>query len=356
MDDEAILNGPAIPPPDGVEPNFDNPPNRNALGYGLITTMLALATLTICCRLLARVFKTKTLRAEDCIGIIAYLFFLAWNTCGYVILQSPGFYVHEWNVRAWDLERILNTFGIAMNFYSGAIGSVKAAIILEWLRIFSPPGTRDVFFWACHIILWANVLFYLQCFVSLNIYCKSDSIDNDGHCVGPNTLYLAVSIINLGSDVAILLLPQVKIWSLNMTRQRKWGVSSVFLIGLLCCAIAATRLATSAVGPQIPDYVYRLPLLFFLGTSEMLCGLLVLCVPSFPQAFKILGSTRLVSRVSKLVSSRNSSPQALGRSSKSWHRKSIFARPQDRFYEIESHSLEEWAVPGSVHSERETRL
>jgi hypothetical protein len=62
---EALLDGPALPPPDGVVSNFVNPSNNNGLGYGLLSAMLAIATMAILFRLLARVFKTKSLRIED---------------------------------------------------------------------------------------------------------------------------------------------------------------------------------------------------------------------------------------------------------------------------------------------------
>lgn len=62
---EAILNGPALPPPDGVKPDFENPPNNNGLGYGLLTMMLAIGTIAILLRLLGKGFKTRKLRIED---------------------------------------------------------------------------------------------------------------------------------------------------------------------------------------------------------------------------------------------------------------------------------------------------
>lgn len=62
---ESLLNGPALPPPDGVEPNFEDPPNHNALGYGLLSAMLAVGTIAMFFRILARVIKPKRFYIED---------------------------------------------------------------------------------------------------------------------------------------------------------------------------------------------------------------------------------------------------------------------------------------------------
>ncbi|KAI1645182.1 uncharacterized protein F4817DRAFT_360253 [Daldinia loculata] len=272
---ESLLNGPALPPPDGVEPNFEDPPNHNALGYGLLSAMLAVGTIAMFFRILARVL------------------FVVYLGCAYQVLKFPGFYVHQWDVRVRDMERILYPFNIASNSYNGMIGALKVAILLEWLRIFNPTGTRGTFFWACHIILWINLLFYAASFFAINLACIPrqkiwDKTISGGHCFNQNDLYLAGTIVNLISDVAILIIPQRVIWSLQMTFKRKIGISLIFAIGLLCCGIAAARIATTLESAKEPDSVYYLPKLVFLGTAEMLCALLVFCFPAFPQAIKTL--------------------------------------------------------------------
>jgi hypothetical protein len=62
---EAILNGPALPPPNGTVPNFDNPPNNNPAGYAGLTIMLVIATMAIIFRFVARMSKTIRLQIED---------------------------------------------------------------------------------------------------------------------------------------------------------------------------------------------------------------------------------------------------------------------------------------------------
>lgn len=62
---QAILNGPALTPPDGVIPNFTNPPNRNGEVLAVIIVCLSLTTVTLLGRLYSRVFLVKALHIED---------------------------------------------------------------------------------------------------------------------------------------------------------------------------------------------------------------------------------------------------------------------------------------------------
>ncbi|RYP10038.1 hypothetical protein DL765_008237 [Monosporascus sp. GIB2] len=176
-DMEAVLNGPALPPPIGVTPDFDNPPKSNGSGYGVLTAMMAVGALALLLRLFAKAFRVKKLRLED-------------------------------------------------------------AILLEWLRIFNPTRSRNGFFWSSQIVLWTNILFYSASAIAINLACIPRQMIWDktmvgGHCINENNLYLAGTIVNLVSDVTILILPQKIIWGLNLSLKRKIGLSFVFAIGLI---------------------------------------------------------------------------------------------------------------------------
>lgn len=116
---------------------------------------------------------------------------------------------------------------------------LKAAILLNWVHIFVPTGVRNSMFWISHILIWTNILFYgigtvveiFQCTPREKIWNPlfvggSCPIDMDKHM-------LASGVINLISDIIILILPQRIIWGLNVTRQRKIQISVLFAIGLL---------------------------------------------------------------------------------------------------------------------------
>ncbi|KAK8029843.1 hypothetical protein PG993_011134 [Apiospora rasikravindrae] len=301
---EALLNGPALTPPLGVKPNFESPPNHNGIGYGLISAMLAIAAIAIACRIYTRIIHPRRIRVEDGLGIASFILFVAYLGCAYKVLQFPGFYVHQWNVRVRDMQRIL--YHIATNCYNGTVGALKAAILLEWLQLFNPSRHRNSFFWTCHITLWIHILFYSASVFAINLVCIPrrqiwDKTITDGHCNDGHALYLAGTIVNLISDIAILATPQQVIWSLQMSFQKKVRVSCVFAIGILCVGLACARIATTVESPWLPDSVYNLPTLVFLGVAEMVCALLVFCAPVFPETVSNLRALPVFSQISFLL-------------------------------------------------------
>lgn len=116
---------------------------------------------------------------------------------------------------------------------------LKLAILIDWLQLFVPDGQRNAMFWSIHALIWSNVVFYLvglfadvfQCFPAekiWNVFYEGGRCDID---IDANNF--SAVLINLVSDVAIFILPQWKIWGLNMSLQRKIGVSVVFAAGVL---------------------------------------------------------------------------------------------------------------------------
>lgn len=63
---EAILNGPALAPPNGLTPNFDHPPNDNPVALAAMTICLIVATIAAVLRIYSRVIVLKRVFLEDC--------------------------------------------------------------------------------------------------------------------------------------------------------------------------------------------------------------------------------------------------------------------------------------------------
>lgn len=121
--------------------------------------------------------------------------------------------------------------------YTLSMGFAKAAILLEWNRIFVPHGVHNSFFWATSALLVINTLLYIAGAVAVVCSCvpprKLWWPFIDGTCLDRHTVDLTAGAFNLVTDIAIFILPQRKIWSLHMTGSRKIGISVVFSFGLL---------------------------------------------------------------------------------------------------------------------------
>lgn len=64
--EQALLNGPAMPPPDGIIPNFANPPNLNKEITFTLALCMSVATLLISIRMYTKMFIIRSVGHEDC--------------------------------------------------------------------------------------------------------------------------------------------------------------------------------------------------------------------------------------------------------------------------------------------------
>ncbi|KAI1127897.1 hypothetical protein F5Y10DRAFT_242005 [Nemania abortiva] len=190
--------------------------------------------------------------------------------------------------RETDSERQLIYLG--SNFAGPALLCIRAAIILDWIKIFVPTGTRNAFFWTSYILLGIVVTFYVAIIFAENLSCIPrekiwDPLVPGGHCISQQALITAVSSINLVADLTILVLPQMVIWKLHMSTSKKVGISFIFAVALLNVAVAAIRISTSVGYLHTTDATYQVGTVILAGFAELTLLFIVACVPSVPKAF-----------------------------------------------------------------------
>ncbi|KAI8631465.1 hypothetical protein F5Y19DRAFT_473138 [Xylariaceae sp. FL1651] len=301
---QRILNGPALAPPPGIVPNFDNPPNQNH--FGTLTNVMCLTTtvIVIGLRAYAKIFCVKQVHIEDYLAGGVLGTYIGCIYCNVWVASVGGLFVHQWDVRLKDLATILYILHIGSNLCAITIMVLKAAILREWIRIFVPYGSRNAFFWISAIVLTLHTLFHAAWIVSENLSCIPhekiwDITISWGTCIDVKGLYVPAAAVNLGADIVILVLPQKAIWSLQMSRTSKIGVSLIFTIGFLACIAATFRLYSTVVFYRSDDVVYTQAGMYLWALAEMTCLFLVFCVPAAPKAFVGRG---LRSKVKKILS------------------------------------------------------
>lgn len=125
-------------------------------------------------------------------------------------------------------------------FYGPVAMCIKVAILVNWLRIFVPAHQRNATFWTLHTLIWINILYYSITTLTGIFRCSPmEAIWNPffegGRCsIDVEVQYITTSVLNFISDTAILAMPQWSIWNLQMSRNRKWGLSFLFVIGIGC--------------------------------------------------------------------------------------------------------------------------
>lgn len=258
---------------------------------------------------------------------------------------------------------------VGISMYSFTIMLIKAAILLEWVRIFVPAGTRNSFYYTCHILLWINVLFYVAIIIAVNLACtpyeQNWNFLLDGHCIRTDRANMASAIINFVFDLIIPILPQRGIWKLHMSRQKKLGVSLVFAIGLMFVSLWASSLnveymsinilipllfsacltAGIRVGITIravtttPYTTYSYSQLSLCCLAEMTCGFLVFCIPSAPRAFHTLKDTKMISTLKSWTRSSVEGMKGTRTNGSSMPRSSLKPSIYNRAHEVDERGL-----------------
>ncbi|KAI1410736.1 hypothetical protein F5Y13DRAFT_192062 [Hypoxylon sp. FL1857] len=302
---QAILNGPALEPPDNVTPNFTNPPNRNGLGCAAVTICLVASSLGILIRVYGRFFCVRKVFIEDYLAIAAFGLFVGYIYTTYWYLNVIGFFVHQWDIRVRDFTTLLYIIHVGSNCYAVTMLIMKASILREWSRIFVPHGTRNAFFWTCHIVMSVNIAFYAAIVIAENLSCFPyrriwDKTVPGSTCIDTKATAVAASAINIVLDIITLILPQRIIWRLQMPIKQKIGVSLVFMIGVLACVSAIARLAYSTQYYTSADTSYTLSALSLWAIAEMACMFLIFGGTAAPKVFTS------VNLISKLVNTLKS--------------------------------------------------
>jgi hypothetical protein len=85
--------------------------------------------------------------------------------------------------------------------------------------------------------MWVNILYYIAVVVVSALSCfPHEKIWNPslpGKCANTKAFFITNASLNLTSDIIILVLPHRLIWSLQMSKRKKIGVSLAFAVGIV---------------------------------------------------------------------------------------------------------------------------
>ena len=85
------------------------------------------------------------------------------------------------------------------------------------------------------MVFWYNILYAIALVITVITSCvgKADKVAKGQQCVNEYMVLTFASVINVSSDLMILIIPLASIWGLQMPSGRKWKLSSVFFFGSL---------------------------------------------------------------------------------------------------------------------------
>ena len=112
----------------------------------------------------------------------------------------------------------------------------KASIVLLYQRIFIPvPDRKTIIWWAIWFVFWWNLLYTIALVLTVTTDCvgKKDKVAKGEECLKQSALVISATVINVISDVMILVIPIVAIWGLQMAKKPKFRLTAVFSVGAM---------------------------------------------------------------------------------------------------------------------------
>ncbi|KAI1425508.1 hypothetical protein F5Y12DRAFT_369369 [Xylaria sp. FL1777] len=246
----------------------------------IFTGIVALIALII--RLLARQIMRR-LGITDLLLIISMAFYLVHHYNAYQAAIYPGLGVHQWQYNAELAAASHYNFKIGSIFFGLNIVFLKIAILYDWMYIFVPAGTKNALFWILHALIWANAVFYLIGTFIEAFQCPPEEVGTPKCNIDVAKYNLSSGIINVISDLTILIAPHWVIWRLNLSRVRKIGVSVLFLIGALATASAVVRVVYVSSAYGTGDILFYVVNINLWAIAEQTFGYLVIGVPAIPK-------------------------------------------------------------------------
>jgi len=120
--------------------------------------------------------------------------------------------------------------------YPVVILPTKLSILLQYIRIFVPNHTSKTFYLVLSFLA-CNVAFFIASLLITVFQCtpieRAYNPLVKGNCINWPLAIVLTAVFNLVSDLCILLMPLTWIWRLQMSKNRKIGLSGIFLIGIL---------------------------------------------------------------------------------------------------------------------------
>ncbi|KAL8808257.1 MAG: hypothetical protein Q9200_004349 [Gallowayella weberi] len=293
---------PALTPPPGVIPNFEQP--YTLLPYVELTIApgIFLTTILVASRMFVKAKVVKKYLWEDWTCLFAWICYIVFVSLEWRAgIRGGG--THQWNLRYDDFKHNLWISNYSDMMYCLSIGSIKLSILLLINRIFLAVN-RNVLFWLTQALMWANSLFYAIAFFLAIFACRPRhkiwSPEIDGKCLNSMALYIVSATFNTGSDILMLSIPIYMIWTLQMSTKRKMGITAIFSTGAVfvplvpsfetfinsrwcsacICSIVRIFFEIKLIGAK--DFTYIHMETGLLGYAEVACGIICGCLPILP--------------------------------------------------------------------------
>ncbi|KAI0006635.1 hypothetical protein F4779DRAFT_629677 [Xylariaceae sp. FL0662B] len=258
------------------------------LTIGVVVTCLALSIITFGLRIYARKATAAKLWWDDYWMIFVMVICIAMSASDFVGL-AYGSGIHQSDLDEGTVLTFKKNLYFYMIFWSIGVFSVKIGILLFYWRVFHTRGFRIA---AIAVGCFSGGIF-LSNFFSFTLQCRPVARFWDeniaGKCINQHMFYLLSAIINVVGDIAVLALPMPVVWRLHTSRNKKWSLSFLFLLGAFVCIASIFRIV-GVFQINVHDFTFSNVAGGLWSTVEVEIGFICANLPAIrPIVFKWFG-------------------------------------------------------------------
>ncbi|KAI1740020.1 hypothetical protein F4680DRAFT_448630 [Xylaria scruposa] len=275
----------ALPPPDGVVPNFVNPPSVHYIHIAVAIAAVTTSTIAITARTYTRTKVMKRFGLDDCVLLLSLAIFAVYVAFT-ITTGRYGQGEHQWNVTLARISMLLKYINYIEILYGPLMFSAKFVVMRQIESIFLQHKYKSISHTLLKALIWANLFFYGGWMLSFILACiPREKIWNPklpGRCIDNDAALIASSAINILSDVTILLLPLAAIRHLQVARKSKLKVAAIFAVGGFACIASIVRFAYTIRLSKVKDITYEIEPFGYWTEIEYATVVLVSCFPVLP--------------------------------------------------------------------------
>lgn len=257
-----------------------------------MVVFLSLTTPLVIIRIYTRYFINRRLWWDDYTCILSWVGLFGFAGIMFRTLKY-GNGVDYWNVSKADAGRFAELFATIEIVARISMFLTKLSILLLFLRIFVPARMgKTKLYYSSWIVIWFNLLYCIALVLVVILQCVGKPNVPRGECIDTFALLITASLINVLTDLVMLIIPFRSVWELQMPTRRKIGLSLVFAFGMLALASSVARLGFQVVHAKDPNRTKVLITVALLAMAEQAIGIIVGCMPALPAFFHHINPSR----------------------------------------------------------------
>ncbi|RAK97902.1 uncharacterized protein BO80DRAFT_504364 [Aspergillus ibericus CBS 121593] len=270
----------AVPPP-GETYDFDHS-HRHMYRANMAVIITGLITCTGCLalRVYTKAYLLHKFGWDDVSIILAWVFSVGTQACSIYGYEHGGMGIHYWNVTPTEFNIYTKTLLSAVIIYVPTLALAKLSLIVLYHRTLRQKRYPRwiLYSLALMIIGYSFALMFAFLFGCHPIQRAWDA-SVGGTCLDQYTLYIATAVLNIISDVALILVPIPTVWRLHMPSIQKVGLLLMFMIGCATLVTGILRLLSLLPFLNSKDPTYDIGLPNLLINIEANFAIICICLP-----------------------------------------------------------------------------